>query len=64
MVQRNGCYIKEITPDGEAADLRSWKIPAKSLDEAKADKIAELNAAKNHQLNTGGLEYEGGSFCL
>ena len=34
------------------------KIPQKKLSEAKADKIAELNAAKNKQLDTGGLEYE------
>ena len=54
----NGCYIKEITPDKEGRRFEIVKIPPKSLDEAKADKIAELNAAKNHQLDTGGLEYE------
>ena len=52
----NGCYIKEITPDAEGRRFEIVKIPPKSLDEAKADKIAELNAAKNHQLDTGGLE--------
>lgn len=54
----NGCYIKEITPDDEGRRFEIVKIPPKSLDEAKADKITELNAAKNKQLDTGGLEYE------
>ena len=54
----NSCYIKEITPDGDGRRFEIVEIPQKNLDEAKADKIAELNAAKNHQLNTGGLEYE------
>ena len=54
----NSCYIKEITPDGDGRRFEIVKIPPKSLDEAKAEKIAELNAAKNHQLDTGGLEYE------
>ena len=54
----NGCYIKEITPDGDGRRFEIVEIPQKSLDEAKADKIAELNAAKNKQLDTGGLEYE------
>ena len=54
----NGCYIKEITPDGDGRRFEIVKIPPKSLDEAKADKITEINAAKNKQLDTGGLEYE------
>lgn len=54
----NGCYIVEITPDDDGRRFEIEKIPQKSLDEAKADKIADLNAAKNRQLNTGGLEYE------
>ena len=54
----NGCYIKELTPDGEGRRFEIVKIPQKDLDTAKAEKIAELNAAKNHQLDTGGLEYE------
>ena len=54
----NGCYIKEITPDSEGRRFEIVEIPQKDLDTAKADKIAELNAAKNHQLDTGGLEYE------
>ena len=54
----NGCYIKELTPDKEGRRFEIVKIPQKDLDEAKAEKIAELNAAKNHQLDTGGLEYE------
>ena len=54
----NRCYIKEITPDGDGRRFEIVKIPQKDLDTAKAEKIAELNAAKNHQLDTGGLEYE------
>ena len=54
----NGCYIVEITPDGEGRRFEIAEIPQKSLDAAKAEKIAELTAAKNHQLDTGGLEYE------
>ena len=54
----NGCYIKEITPDAEGRRFEIVEVPPKSLDEAKAEKIGELNAAKNHQLDTGGLEYE------
>lgn len=54
----NRCYIKEITPDGEGRRFEIVKIPQKDLDTAKVEKIAELNAAKNHQLDTGGLEYE------
>ncbi len=54
----NRCYIKEITPDGEDRRFEIVEIPQKDLDTAKSDKIAELNAAKNHQLDTGGLEYE------
>ena len=54
----NGCYIKELTPDKEGRRFEIVEVPQKSLDEAKADKIAELNAAKNYQLNNGGLEYE------
>ena len=50
----NGCYIKEITPDSEGRRFEIVKIPQKDLDTAKAEKIAELNAAKNHQLDTGG----------
>ena len=54
----NGCYIKEITPDSEGRRFEIVKIPQKDLDTAKVEKIAELNAAKNKQLDTGGLEYE------
>ena len=54
----NSCYIKELTPDDEGRRFEIVETPQKSLDEAKADKIAELNAAKNKQLDTGGLEYE------
>ena len=54
----NRCRIVEITPDDEGRRFEIVETPQKSLDEAKADKIAELNAAKNHQLNNGGLEYE------
>ena len=54
----NGCYIKELTPDTEGRRFEIVKVPQKDLATAKADKIAELNAAKNKQLNNGGLEYE------
>ena len=54
----NRCYIKELTPDGEGRRFEIVEIPQKNLDAAKADKIDEINAAKNDQLNTGGLEYE------
>ena len=54
----NSCYIKEITPDGDGRRFEIVKIPQKDLDTAKAEKIAEINAAKNKQLDTGGLEYE------
>ena len=54
----NGCYIKELTPGKEGRRFEIVEIPQKDLDAAKADKIAELTAAKNHQLDTGGLEYE------
>ena len=54
----NRCYIKEITPDDDGRRFEIVEIPQKSLDEAKADKITEINAAKNKQLDTGGLEYE------
>ena len=54
----HGCYIKELAPDSEGRRFEIVETPQKSLDAAKADKIEEINAAKNHQLNTGGLEYE------
>ena len=54
----NSCYIKELTPDAEGRRFEIVKIPQKDLEAARADKIAELNAAKNKQLDTGGLEYE------
>lgn len=54
----NGCYIKELTPDAQGRRFEIAEVPQKDLDAAKSDKIAELNAAKNHQLDTGGLEYE------
>ena len=54
----NGCYIKELTPDSEGRRFEIVEVPQKDLEAARADKIAELTAAKNHQLDTGGLEYE------
>ena len=54
----NGCYIKELTPDGEGRRFEIVEVPQKDLNAAKADKIAEITAAKNNQLNKGGLEYE------
>lgn len=58
----NGCYIKELTPDNEGRRFEIVEIPQKSLDEAKAEKIAVINAAKNNQLNNGGLEYDNDLF--
>ena len=54
----NKCYIKELTPDAEGRRFEIMEVPQKDLEAARADKIAELTAAKNHQLDTGGLEYE------
>ena len=54
----NGCCIVELTPDKKGRRFEIVEIPQKNLDAAKADKIDEINAAKNDQLNTGGLEYE------
>ena len=54
----NGCYIKELTPDSEGRRFEIVEVPQKDLETARADKIVELTAAKNHQLDTGGLEYE------
>ena len=53
----NGCYIVEITPDDDGRRFEIVEIPQKSLDEAKADKITEINVAKNNQLDTGAVEY-------
>ena len=54
----NGCCIVELKPDKKGRRFEIVEVPQKDLDAAKADKIAELTAAKNHQLDTGGLEYE------
>ena len=54
----NGCYIKELTPDSEGRRFEIMEVPQKDLEAARADKIVELTAAKNKQLNNGGLEYE------
>lgn len=54
----NGCYIVELKPDKKGRRFEIVEVPQKDLDAAKADKIAELTAAKNNQLDTGGLEYE------
>lgn len=54
----NDCYIKELTPDADGRKFEIVEVPQKDLEAARADKIAELTAAKNHQLDTGGLEYE------
>lgn len=54
----NGCYIKELTPDSEGRRFEIVEVPQKDLETARAEKIAEINAAKNRQLDTGGLEYE------
>lgn len=54
----NGCYIKELTPDADGRRFEIVEVPQKDLETARADKIVELTAAKNYQLNNGGLEYE------
>ena len=53
----NRCYIKELTPDADGRRFEIMEVPQKDLEAARADKIAELTAAKNYQLNNGGLEY-------
>lgn len=58
----NRCYIKELTPDDEGRRFEIVAVPQKDLDEAKAEKITEINAAKNNQLNNGGLEYDNDLF--
>lgn len=47
----------ELWPIRDTLDIAEWTDP-RDLEAARADKIAELTAAKNHQLDTGGLEYE------
>ena len=54
----NRCYIKELTPDADGRRFEIVEVPQKDLETARADKIVELTAAKNYQLNNGGLEYE------
>lgn len=54
----NRCYIKELTPDADGRRFEIVEVPQKDLETARADKIVELTAAKNKQLNNGGLEYE------
>ena len=54
----NGCYIVELTPDADGRKFEIVEVPQKDLEAARADKIVELTAAKNKQLNNGGLEYE------
>ena len=58
----NGCRIVELTPDKEGRIFEIVEIPQKDLDDVKADKITEINAAKNNQLNNGGLEYDNDLF--
>ena len=41
----------------DTLDIAEWTDP-RDLEETRAAKIDEINAAKNHQLDTGGLEYE------
>ena len=58
----NGCRIVELTPDKEGRIFEIVEIPQKDLDDVKADKITEINDAKNNQLNNGGLEYDNDLF--
>ena len=47
----------ELWPIRDTLDIAEWTDP-RDLEETRAAKIDEINAAKNHQLDTGGLEYE------
>ena len=38
-------------------DIEEWR-DRRDLEQTRCEKIGELNAAKNYQLNNGGLEYE------
>ncbi len=38
-------------------DIEEWR-DRRDLEQTRSEKIVEINSAKNHQLNTGGLEYE------
>lgn len=60
----NGCYIKEITPDAQGRRFEIVKIPPRSLDEAKADKITEINAEKNNLLNNGNVKFKDDVFDI
>ena len=46
----------ELWPIRDTLDIAEWTDP-RDLEETRAAKIDEINAAKNHQLDTGGLEY-------
>ncbi len=47
----------ELWPIRDTLEIAEWTDP-RDLEETRAAKIDEINAAKNHQLDTGGLEYE------
>ena len=47
----------ELWPIRDTLDIAEWTDP-RDLEETRAAKIDEINAAKNKQLDTGGLEYE------
>ena len=47
----------ELWPIRDTLDIAPWVDP-RDLEETRAAKIDEINAAKNKQLDTGGLEYE------
>ena len=48
---------KDLWPIRGTLDIAEWTDP-RDLEETRAAKIDEINAAKNKQLDTGGLEYE------
>jgi hypothetical protein len=46
----------ELWPIRDTLEIAEWTDP-RDLEKTRAAKIDEINAAKNHQLDTGGLEY-------
>ena len=47
---------KDLWPIRDTLEIAEWTDP-RDLEETREAKIDEINAAKNHQLDTGGLEY-------
>ena len=47
----------ELWPIRDTLEIAEWTDP-RDLEKTRAAKIDEISTAKNHQLDTGGLEYE------